>query len=194
ILHVVDVLLHPTTCVEADQSLFQPVRTFTARDAPPATLMLVKLHGAQSKLHHTLRVVDYDYSARAQHRSSLSDRIEIHIDVDLISSKAGSGRSARHHRFQLPSVRNTATHFINHLLQAVSHRQFVDSRLRHIAAQAEQPRAAILRRTNLGVPLGATQHDGSTAGQCLRIIIYRSPTPHPNHPNEARPNARTPTP
>src|SRR5258708_25487884 len=158
-LHVVDVFLHPTSCGEADQSLFQPVRSFTQRDAPPATLMLVKPHGAQSKLHDTLRVVDYDYSARAQHRSSLSDRIEIHLDVDLISSKAGSGRSARHHRFQLPSVRNTATHFINHLLQAVSHRQFVDSGLHHIPAHAEQPCATLLRTTKPAIPLRAAQQN-----------------------------------
>src|SRR6266481_4076534 len=63
VVHVVDIFFHAAARVKANQCLFQPVRTFAAGDAPAATLVLVKLHGPQSKLEYAGSLVEDDHAA-----------------------------------------------------------------------------------------------------------------------------------
>src|SRR5579862_8771877 len=74
-------------------------------------------------------------------------------------------------------VRNSAADVIDHLLKVVAHRQFVDTRLVKIPRETKQPRAAILGRTELRVPVRAPQHNMRHCGQRLRVINHCRPTP-----------------
>ena len=51
-------------------------------------------------------------------------------------------------------------------------------------------RAAVFRRTQLGVPIRAAENDVGHVGQCLGIINDRGTAPKSNHRREGRPNAR----
>src|SRR5271154_3640649 len=178
--------------MKAHQSLLQPICTLAARNAPPATLMLIKLHSPQRKLHNALRIIDYDHPAGTKHRTSFRDRIEIHIQVDLIGGEAGTRSPARYNGFQRAPIRNAAAHFVNHLLQVVAHRQLINARFSDISAKAKQPSPAILRRTNLGKPFRPAENNVGHAGQSFRIINNRRTAPQPHHGRKWRPNPRNP--
>src|ERR1700730_2231964 len=98
VLHVVDVFLQAAAGVKTNQRFLQPVGTFATRDAPPAALMPVKLHGAQSELHNALLVIDYDNPARTKHGSSFHHGIEVHAHINFIGGEAGTRASPRHNR------------------------------------------------------------------------------------------------
>src|SRR5439155_7778886 len=51
VIHVVDIFFKPSAGMEANQSFLQPIGSFTTRDAPATTFMLIKLHGPQGKLY-----------------------------------------------------------------------------------------------------------------------------------------------
>src|SRR5208337_908395 len=63
VIDVVDVLLQPSTRMEARERLLQPVGAFTAGDAPAATFMLIKLDGAQRELHNAGRIIEHNHPA-----------------------------------------------------------------------------------------------------------------------------------
>ena len=190
ILHVVDVFHHAAAAMEARERLLQPVGTFAAGNAPSTAFVLVKLHRPQRELHNALRVIDYDNTTRAEHRSGLGDGIKIHGNVNFVCGQAWTRRSTGNDSLQFASIRNTAADVVEHLLQVVAHRQFVDAGLGDVAAQAKQPRAAVLRRAQLRKPISTVKHNVRNVGQRLSIINDRRPAPQSNDGREGWPDAR----
>src|SRR5580658_1911812 len=85
ILNVVDIFDLAAAGVDAANRLFEPVCALAAGDAPTAALVLIELDRPQRKLDHAHRLVENDDAARAEHRTSLTQLIEVQPDVDLIS-------------------------------------------------------------------------------------------------------------
>src|SRR5207244_11877980 len=102
---------------------------------------------------------------------------------------AGSRRASGDDGFRLASVGNAAANFADHFLQAVAHGQFVDPGLREIAAQAKQTCATVFWRSELGVPIGATQDDVGNTRKRLSIIDDGGAAPEAHDSRERRPDA-----
>src|SRR5208282_2902337 len=73
---------------------------------------------------------------------------------------------------------------MDHLLEVVAHRKFVDARLVEISGEAEQAGAAVLRRAQLRIPIRTTQNDVRHGSQGLRIIDDRRAAPQPDYRRE----------
>src|SRR5882724_3474479 len=170
ILNVVDVFLDAATRVKAVQRLLQPVRAFAAGNTPATTLVLVELHDVLRETYHTGGIVDHDDAAGTEHGASLGDAIKIHRDVDFVGSQNRGRRSARHDSLNLFAARNAAAHFVNHLPQAVTKRQFVDAGFVHMAAEAEEAYAAVLGCSVVSKLLSAVEQNVRRAGERLNII------------------------
>src|SRR6202008_2740640 len=96
--------------------LLEPVRSFTAGNAPSAALVLIELDGPQRELDHADRLIDDDDAARAEHRPSFADLIEVEADVDLFGKQHGRRRSAGHDGFELLAAANAARNLVDCLL------------------------------------------------------------------------------
>src|SRR2546430_7186230 len=59
--------------VEANQSFLQPIGSFATRDAPSATLVLIKLHGPQGKLYDASCFIQHDHRSE-EHTSELQSQ------------------------------------------------------------------------------------------------------------------------
>src|SRR5215475_9475022 len=87
ILDVVDVFFQAASGMETRQCLLEPVRAFAAGNAPSATFVLVKLHGAQGELHDAIGVVEDYHATGAEHGSGFCHTIEVHWDIDFVWEK-----------------------------------------------------------------------------------------------------------
>src|SRR5216684_6347603 len=191
VLDVVDVLLQPAAVVEARERLLQPVRAFAARNTPAATFVLVELHNAQGKFDHASLVVEHDHAAGAQELSALAEGIKVHVHlVGFFGGEHERRRTARDHGFELASVGNSAADLVNHLLQRISQRKFVNSRLIDVSAQAEEARSAILGRAKFGELLSPHKQDVRHGSQRLDIVDDRRAAPQTNHSRERGTNSR----
>src|SRR5258708_5365785 len=129
VLNVVDVLLQSAAIMEASESFLEPVSTFTAGNAPAATFVLVELHDSQGKFDHASLVVNHHNTAGAQELSALAEGIEVHVHlVGFFRCEDERGRAARNNGFELASIGNSGTDFVDHLFQRISQRQLINPR------------------------------------------------------------------
>src|SRR5580692_5113488 len=126
ITNIVDIFGHAAARVEASERLLQPVGAFAAGNTPATALVLVELHGSQGKLHHADSVVQNHNAARTEHAAGLGYLIEVHADIDFIGPKYRTGGSSGYYSFQRAAIGDAATHLVDHLLEVVTHGQFVD--------------------------------------------------------------------
>src|SRR6202040_1223068 len=93
-----------------------------------AAFMLVKFHDAERELDHAGLVVKDDDSAGAEKLAALAERVEIHVHLlGFFRSQYERGRAAGDNGFELASIGNAAANVIDHLLQRIAKRQFVDA-------------------------------------------------------------------
>ena len=100
------------------------------------------------------RLVHHDHAARPGHRAGGHERVEIHRHVDLVGGQNLGRETAGNDGLELFSVAHAAG-FGDQLAQRDADRLFINARPGHVAAHAEQPRAALLRRADAGELLGA---------------------------------------
>src|SRR5271156_4524385 len=176
--------------MQPGERLLQPVRAFAAGDAPAAALMLVELHRAQRKLDHAYGLVEHDHAPGAEQRSRLAHLVEVHADVDFFGQQYRRRRPAGHDGFQLLPARNAAAYVIDHLLEVVTHGQFIDARLLYVPTQAEQARSAVAFRAELGVFRAANAKDVRHRRQRFGVVDNRGTAIEPDHGREGRADAR----
>src|SRR5271157_5933804 len=130
---------------------------------PPAwkrvSVFFIQSVPSRQGTHDAHGVVEHDDAPRAEHRAGLHHRVEIHGDVDLMRRKNLNRRSAGHDTFQRLAIHHPAGNLIDHLLEVVTHGQFVNAGAFELAAHAEESRAAILGSPQVGEPLAAAQND-----------------------------------
>ncbi len=134
--------------VKARQRFFEPVRSLAAGNAPAAAFVLIKADRPQRKLDDAGLVVDDHHARRAEHRAGLAHLVEVHADVDLFGQQHRSRRAAGDDGLQSTPAAHAARYFVDHLFEVVAHGQLVDAGPLNVAANAEETRPAIARRTN----------------------------------------------
>src|SRR5579859_442775 len=190
VFDVVDVLAQPPAVVEAGKRLLEPVSAFAAGNAPAAALVLIELHDAQREFDHAGLVVDDDNATRAQELAALAEGVKIHVHlVCFFSRENEGGRSAGNHGFQFASVGNAATHVVDHFFKRITQRQFVNAGLVDMSAQAEEARAAVLRRAVIGKLLPARQNNVGDRSNGFDVVDDRRPAPESDHGREGRTDA-----
>src|ERR1700761_81531 len=190
VAHVIDVFHRAVALVEAGHRLLEPVCALAAGDAPAAAFVLIELDGAERELDDRDCLVEHYDAGGAEHAASLAQLVEIHPNVDFIGAQDGAGCAAGHDRFECPAVRDAASHLVDHLLQVVAHRQLVNARTIDMAADAEQARAAIAFRADLGVGGGAHLDDEGHAGDGFGVVDDSGTAIQPNDGGEGRLDAR----
>src|ERR1039457_4578497 len=186
VVHQGDVALDAAAGVEAVEQLLQPRRTFTARDAPARAFVLVELHDALHRSDHA-GVFIHDHDAPgAEHAADLRHRIVIHGDVALIGLHYGARRSAGNDSLQLLTVAHAAADLVDHAEQVVAHGQLVDARLVDVTGEADEPRAAVLRRTQRRKRRAAIANDGGDGAVGLDVVQHGRARPGAGDGGEGR--------
>src|SRR5262249_21303023 len=156
-----------------------------AGDAPATALVLIELHDAERELDHAGLIVEDDHAAGAQELAALGEGIEIHVDaLGLLGIEQESRRSAGNDGCEFATVGNSAAEFVDQLLEGIAQGQFVYARLVDVAAQAEQPRAAVLGRTIVGELLATHENDVGNGGDALDIVDDRGSAPQADDSGE----------
>src|SRR5208337_4084321 len=137
-------------------------------------------------------VQNYD-SAGAQHRADFGHGIEIHGNVNFVSRQHGARRTAGNNSLQLLSAPYAAAYLFDHAPERKAHRQFIDSRPFNVAAQAKEASAAVLGRSQFGVPFRAVQDDMWDVCQRLDVIDNCGASVESHHSREGGLDTRVPS-
>ena len=114
----------------------------------------------------------HDQPGRAEQRAGLLDVIEAGRRVEMLVEQERHRRSAGDDRLERAAVEHALRVLVavDQLAQRRVHRRFVDARPLHVAADAEQLRAAVLLRTERGEPLRAVQDDERHVAERLDVV------------------------
>ena len=174
------------------EDLEQPVAAFAARRALAARLVLVEVQQVLRRPHHAGGLVHDDDARRAQHRSGLGHVVEGRGDVELIGQQDRHRRAAGDDRLELVAVADAA----GELRSKISSRSvvFIDASkvpgLLHVAADAEQLRAAVLLGAERREPLRAIGQDRRQVAERLDVVDRGRAVVEPGHGRERRLDAR----
>ncbi len=94
-------------------------------------------------------------------------------DVDFFGQQNGRGRSAGNDGLEIAAAADAACNFVDHFFEVVAHGQLVDAGALDVAADAEEPRAAVARRANGGVGCRAHVDDVGHGGDGLGVVDDR---------------------
>ena len=92
--------------------------------------------------------------------------------------------------FSFLAVPNAAADFVDHPQEIEAHRQLVHAGLVHVTRQAEQARAAVLWRAEIGEPLPAVQNDRRDRAECLDVVEDGRGLPCAGNGRKRRPDSR----
>ena len=115
--------------------------------------------------------VHHDHAARAEHGARLGQRVVSpsamsHSSAVSTGQEEPPGMTA--FSFLPPRMPPPTSLII--LQQVEAQRQFVHAGLVHVAGEAEQPRAAVLRRAERREPVAAVENDGGNRGERLDVV------------------------
>ena len=92
-------------------------------------------------------------------------------DINFVGGEQRAGTAAGNHGFQFLSAAHSAGDVFDHALQVEAQRQFVNSRAIHVTGNRIEPRAAIFRRAQSGVPFAAAQNYRGTELSVSTLLI-----------------------
>src|SRR6266436_1153077 len=166
----VDILAAAQASVKTFQHLAQPGSAFTARNAPAARFVRVKMHDAARHVHHAGVFVHDHHAAGAHHAAGFGDRIVVHGQIDFVGAHQWAGTATRNNGFKLFAVGNAAGHFVDELFHVHAQRNFINAGLVDVAGYAEQARTAIFRSAAIGVSFAAFADDGRNGTESFNVI------------------------
>ena len=187
----VDIAARAAAVIEARQHLLQPGRAFAARNAPAAAFMRVELHDAQRGLHHVGVFVHDDHAARPEHRSppspaSRNPSATSHSSAFSTGHDEPPGITA--FNFLPPRIPPPTSSII--CASGEAQRQLIDAGLVHMPGEAEQPRAAVLRRAERRERRAAIANDRRHRAERLDVVQHRGALERAGDRRKRRPDAR----
>src|SRR5437867_7308276 len=156
----VQILLPAAAVLNASQDLQEPETPFAARGALAAGLMVEELQEIFRGPDHARAFFHHRDPAGPQHGPGLRERVEVHLDIQVLRGQEGGRRAAWDEGLEGLVPAHAAGDLIDHLPEGDAHRHFIIARALHVPAQAEDAGPRALGRTpDRGEPLGAPVHD-----------------------------------
>ncbi len=128
---------------------------------------------------------DEDRGPGAEHRARLLERLEVDRNVEAGGREEVAAGATRRHRRETPSLAHAAA-ALEQLAQRRSEGDEHDSRLRHVAAHADElvPREA--RLAEAAPPRDALAQDAGGVGEGLHVVHQRRLIPQPRRARKGR--------
>src|SRR2546425_1713994 len=139
----VQILLPAAAVLDASQDLQEPETPFSARCALATGLMVEELQEIFRGPDHARAFFHHRDPAGPQHGPGLRERVEVHLDIEVLRGQEGGRRAAWDEGLEGLVPAHAAGDLIYHLPEGDAHRHFVIARALHVPAQAEDagPRA-----------------------------------------------------
>src|SRR5579871_4286656 len=171
----VDLALVGAALGHAGQHPPHPTRSFAARRALAAALMLVEIGDARDRPDQVGRLVHHDYSGRSEAGAQLAQAVEIHRRVDdLLGGHHAHRRAAGNDGLQIvPAAADAAAMAIDQLAERNPHRLFDVAGPLDMAGNAEQLGADIVWPADRRKPGRATPQNIGRDRNGLDVIDRR---------------------
>src|SRR2546425_1957593 len=173
------------------QYLQQPQTSLPAGGALAAGLVVEEVQEIFRGPDHARAFLHHRDPAGPQHGPGLCDRVEVHLDIQMLRDHEGGRRAPRNESLQRFVTPHPPGDVVDHLPEGDAHRHFVIARAFHVPAQAEDagPRA-LGRAPDGGEPLRPTVDDMRDVRQRLDVVHHRRQLEQPVRGGERRLDAR----
>ena len=150
-----------------------PAGALAARRALAAALVHVELRQARDRLDDVGRLVHHDHGRRAEARLHVAQAVEIHQHgvADRLRQQRHRRAAGDHGQQIVPAAAHAAGMLLDQLPQRDAHRLLDVARLVHVAGDAEDLGAGVLRPADAGEPRGAAAQDGRHRRRCVSTLL-----------------------
>ena len=149
-----------------------PAHALAAGGALAAALVLVELRQAGDRLDDVGGLVHHDHARRAQARLVLAQRVEIHQHVvaDMLGQQRRGGAAGNDAEQVVPAAAHAAGIALDQLPHRDAHLGFHVAGLVHMALDAEDLGARVLRPAEAGEPGATAAQDGRNHRDGLDVV------------------------
>src|SRR5438445_5440492 len=136
--------------VDPSQYLQQPQTSLPARGALAAGLVVEEVQEIFRGPDHARAFLHHRDPAGPQHGPGLCDRVEVHLDIQMLRGHEGGRRAARNEGLQRLVPPHPTGELADHLPESDAHRPVVIARPSHVPARAADAGPRALRRPRDG--------------------------------------------